>query len=64
MEQVTESFPDIFTVSTDNNRVRGKLNETIFDKKLYYSFRGIPFGKAPIGELRFKVKQLIYEIEK
>lgn len=60
MEIVTEtSFTDVFTVSTGNGRIRGKLNETLFDKKPYYSFRGIPFGKAPIGELRFKVKQLI-----
>lgn len=61
MENVTESFPNTLTVSTDNGRVRGKLNETIFDKKLYYSFRGIPFGKAPIGELRFKVRLLTCE---
>lgn len=58
MENYTESFPNRFTVLTDNGRIRGKLNETLFDKKLYYSFRGIPFGKAPIAELRFKVRSI------
>lgn len=51
-----ENYPDVFTVETKTGRVRGKLNETLFDKKYYYSFRGIPYGKAPIGDLRFKVR--------
>lgn len=47
------------TVTTNNGRIRGKLNQTLFDQMLYYSFRGIPFAKPPIGNLRFKVnKQL------
>lgn len=50
-----KNYPDVFTVETKNGRVRGKLNETLFDKKYYYSFRGIPYGKAPVGDLRFKV---------
>lgn len=59
----TENFPNSFTVETGNGRVRGKLNETLFDKNLYYSFRGIPYGKALIGELRFKVKQLNFQFK-
>lgn len=43
------------TVETEHGRIRGKLNRTLFDGKLFYSFRGIPFAKPPLGELRFKV---------
>ena len=43
------------TVNTTSGKVRGKQNQTLFDKIPYYSFRGIPYAKAPIGNLRFKV---------
>lgn len=43
------------TVKTNSGFIRGIFNQTIFDGKLYYSFRGIPFAKQPINELRFKV---------
>lgn len=43
------------TVNTNSGRIRGKLNQTLFDETPYYSFRGIPFAKPPIGDLRFKV---------
>lgn len=43
------------TIGTNSGRVRGKRNQTLYDETRYYSFRGIPFGKAPIGDLRFKV---------
>lgn len=43
------------TIKTKSGLIRGKLNRTLFDGKLYYSFRGIPFAKPPINELRFKV---------
>lgn len=46
------------TISTSSGQIRGKQNQTLFDKITYYSFRGIPFAKSPIGELRFKVKNL------
>lgn len=47
-----------FTVETANGRIRGKQNRTLFGERLFYSFRGIPFAKPPINELRFKVKHL------
>lgn len=43
-------------VETRNGRIRGKLNRTLLEKRLFYSYRGIPFAKPPVDELRFKVK--------
>lgn len=43
------------TVEIEHGRIRGKLNRTLFDGKFFASFRGIPFAKPPLGELRFKV---------
>lgn len=43
------------TVITNGGQIRGKLNRTLFDETPHYSFRGIPFGKPPVGDLRFKV---------
>lgn len=51
----TESYPKFYTIEIDDGRIRGKLNETIIDKNQFYSFRGIPFAKPPINELRFRV---------
>lgn len=50
-----KELPYFETVSTLNGRVRGRLNRTLFDDKPYYSFRGIPYAKPPLRELRFKV---------
>lgn len=45
------------TVVTENGAVRGRLNSTYLEQKLYYAFRGIPYAKPPIGELRFKATE-------
>lgn len=42
-------------VNTQSGRVRGRQRMTLFNRKSYYSFEGIPYAKAPVGELRFKV---------
>lgn len=42
-------------VHTRYGDIRGKQNVTLFNEKVYYSYRGIPYGKAPVNELRFKV---------
>lgn len=55
--QAVKGNEEFCVVETNSGRVRGKLNQTLFEKKPYYSFRGIPFAKAPIGNLRFKVNQ-------
>ena len=40
-------------VYTDSVPVKGIIEKTLFDQKEYYSFKGIPYAKAPIGDLRF-----------
>lgn len=45
------------TIQIESGRVRGKQNQTLLENKLFYSFRGIPFAKPPINDLRFKVKK-------
>lgn len=47
-------------IETNDGSVRG-LRKTTFLKKVdFYSFKGIPFAKPPIGDLRFKVS-LFYD---
>lgn len=46
---------DYKTVETNTGLVRGKRGTSLFDSIPYYSFKGIPYAKAPIGSLRFKV---------
>lgn len=43
------------TVKTNTGAVRGIRDRTLLNKIDYYSFKGIPYAKAPIGDLRFKV---------
>lgn len=42
-------------VKTNYGPVRGALNITLLDNRHYYSYKGIPFAKPPLGHLRFKV---------
>lgn len=41
-------------ISTNQGKVRGLVQNDFFGNK-YYSFRGIPYAKPPINELRFQV---------
>lgn len=43
-------------ITTKDGSVRGKRFETSFRGISYFAFRGIPYGEAPIGDLRFKVR--------
>lgn len=43
------------TVETRDGLIRGRLNHTLFHKRSYYSFLGIPYAEKPINDLRFKV---------
>lgn len=48
----TEEFR---VVKTNYGSINGTLNVTLFENRRYYSFKGIPFARPPLGHLRFKV---------
>ncbi|CAH1108126.1 unnamed protein product [Psylliodes chrysocephalus] len=43
-------------VNTENGRIRGKKQKDYHGGR-FYSFSGIPYAKAPVGELRFRAPQ-------
>lgn len=45
-------------VETKQGTLRGIIRKAESDRN-FYSFRGIPYAKAPVGPLRFKVRQTI-----
>ncbi|KAH0819979.1 hypothetical protein GEV33_002811 [Tenebrio molitor] len=47
-------FREDLIVQTTNGQVQGRESSTIELGQSFYSFRGIPFAEAPIGELRFE----------
>lgn len=54
---------DFKLVNTVNGSVRGQKYTTIFEKKIYFAFRGIPYAKPPINALRFKVRTKDHELD-
>ncbi|XP_031633387.1 esterase B1-like [Contarinia nasturtii] len=44
-------------VDTKSGPIRGRVKSTIWYNKPYYSYRGIPYAKPPVGELRFKAPE-------
>lgn len=48
-------FDESPTVKTKSGELLGKISTTLLDKRKFYSFQGIPYAKAPIGQLRFRV---------
>lgn len=52
-------------IETDKGPVQGEILTTVQDSSIKYSsFRGIPFAKPPIGELRFQVRVDVEEKSK
>lgn len=49
----------IRTVKTNSGAIRGRLHETILKHQEYYGYKGIPFAKPPVNELRFKAPEPI-----
>lgn len=43
------------TVDTDNGKVRGIKSTSLLKGDPYYAFKGVPYAKPPLGDLRFKV---------
>lgn len=58
---ITEGQPDSShrIVETKNGLIRGVRLKTLLKNLDYFAFRGVPYGKAPIGELRFKVNKIV-----
>lgn len=53
---------DFKVIETGDGAVRG-VKETTFWKRVdYYSFKGIPYAKKPIGRLRFKVNTSFFSL--
>lgn len=48
------------TVQTNYGKVRGLYQTSDLIEKSFYSFRGIPYAKPPINELRFKVRRFLF----
>lgn len=48
-------------VTTRQGKLRGKKVMTA-NGVAYYSFKGIPYAKPPIGALRFKVSSILHEL--
>lgn len=55
MDSGNSENSDFKLVKTVNGSVRGLKCTTIYEQKSYHAFRGIPYAKPPINELRFKV---------
>lgn len=49
-----EESQDPTLVTVNEGQLRG-IEEEAVDGKPFYSFRGIPFAKPPVHELRFEV---------
>lgn len=46
-------------ISIKEGKVKGIIKKN-FDGGEFISFQGIPYAKSPLGNLRFKVRRLIY----
>ena len=42
-------------VATENGIIRGICNKTLIKGVDYCWFKGVPYAKSPVGELRFRV---------
>lgn len=51
-------------VKTESGEVQGVTAKTLLNQRQFYSFRGIRYAQPPIGNLRFKVKEILCFWEK
>lgn len=61
VERYRQLFGEVATVVTKSGLVRGHKIASSFDYK-YFNFHGIPYAKPPIGDLRFKVRTMVYSL--
>lgn len=47
-------------VDTSLGKVAGVEVNSILKNEKYYSFMGIPYGKPPVGDLRFLVSTILF----
>lgn len=52
----TETDDQYKVIDTNNGQVRGARGTTLLKNLTFYSFKGIPYAKPAIDDLRFKVK--------
>ena len=50
---------DSLVVETSKGKIRGFVDRSILGDE-YLAFKGIPFAKPPVGQLRFQVSIIIY----
>lgn len=46
-------------VRTEYGLVRGQKENTLFEERSFYAFRGIPYAKPPLNDLRLMVNFII-----
>lgn len=56
---VTSADDEYKIVETRNGRIRGIRKSTLLKKISFYSFKGIPYAKPPLDDLRFKVNEIV-----
>lgn len=44
-------------IEIENGPIKGIQQESIFEKTQFYAFKGIPYAKPPIGDLRFELPE-------
>lgn len=56
---IPSACPDQYrTIETKYGQIRGFKRTSLLEKVDFYSFLGIPYAKAPIDQLRFKVSRI------
>lgn len=55
----TNSNDEPTLVRIEQGQLRGKVLSSVRDVQ-YFSYKGIPYAKPPIGELRFKVRLILF----
>lgn len=55
-QDIFADIGDIVAVSLGNgSQIRGVEQKSLYEKRTYVAFKGIPFAEPPVGKLRFKV---------